>query len=258
MKHTVMAALVAAMVPLLAQAQEGDSPPPAPSPPPQEVPARKPLASDQQAEDPTAWLERQAQLREAQEARRLERRPRRRTFSIGTAGGGGLIGLTSLGGYGAAGGVVGTLPTLELRAFTENGTSIDFSIPLGDMVRGLIPVSGTFAPSFSSDVFVNFSPEVTEGVRLMLGPGVGGSVGVLSLGQFGYASAMFVGGGFRLGAEVGVEFLAAEGLVSVALLARPSAGLMFVGGGYGSSGAFFTGGLMGLASLSINTRSSAD
>lgn len=260
MRHALLTAALLSFLPLGALAQEPRS---SPETPPADPPQPSEVRPQPVEAAPEVEAERRSTRRAEQEADAQYRSTRwnepkvaerTRVFAIGASGGLGVMGIVvpSYTGYGysssGVAGLLAPLPTLELRAFTASGMSIDFTIPLGDIIRGFVT-----GPHFASDAYLNFSPEVARGVRLMVGPGLGVSFGYVAFGAspYGYGSGSgVVGGWVRTGLQAGVEFLAADGLLGVSLMARPFAGALFIS--YGPAGPMFMGGFLGVVGLTFN------
>ena len=177
--------------------------------------------------------------------------PGRRRFGLGLAAGAGLILPPSwisawfLGLRDHDSLLAGQLPSVEARFFLENGMSLDLSALVGDIIGRL--ARGRRWASMTSEVFWNFNVQCGPGIYLLLGPGLGASLGEVDVPAFfTYPS---IGGEVRLGLQTGVEFLTAGGHLGIALSVRPRVGFYAWVDENNSLQAAFIGGVMGLMSV---------
>jgi len=160
-----------------------------------------------------------------------------RIFGAGTALGGGVAAYTVAGSTGSTS-VSGVspallLPSLEIQGFLPDEYSIDVSIPLTNII---IIAAATDIFLWNTDFFFNFNFG-DDGIRGIVGPGVGFSVASLSGST---------AGSFRLPAELGVEFLTAQSGFGFKMMARPYAEFAFA---QGSTARGVGGGVLGVISF---------
>jgi hypothetical protein len=134
-----------------------------------------------------------------------------RSFGGGTAIGAGVAAVTAVSSIGKSASGVGLallLPSLELQAFFKREHSIDFSVPITNIIVGSILAKGFF---FNADVFYN--PNIGKGIaRFIVGPGIG----------FTAFSVQGVSGGtFRIPGQLGLELLTKGRGFGFKILARP-------------------------------------
>lgn len=149
---------------------------------------------------------------------------------VGVGGGCGLasvLGLPS----GSAGGAL-LLPALELRFFLASGHSIDLSVPIVNSVLASVLLGGF---TVGLDGFYNFNAG-TEGVRFLVGPGLGASVLVAG------GAAIFA---LKVPVVLGVEFLTEGRGFGFSVQARPHFDLA-LGSFYGGSAVTAGAGVLGV------------